>query len=75
MSSEEWTDLDSLWEKNNKQWGFFVLVKGSEWKGPQKITGKTENNEIYDDNLYWVGGRLICRKDCLRKIWKQVEED
>ena len=74
MKDEEFTDLDTLWEKNDQKWGFYVVFKGDVFKTPKKITGKTENNEVYDNNLYWVGGRLICREDCLKKVWKQVPD-
>ena len=72
---EEFKTLDDLWNENEGNI-FSVVYQGDVFKRVRKVTGKTkEDNKLYDPNLYWVDGRLICREDSLKKKWKQVCED
>ena len=66
--------LDELWDQQGGVPGFLVLYEGDVFKSPKKVTGKTGlDNKLYDANLYWVGGRLICRRDCSKRIWRLVK--
>lgn len=68
----EYKTLDELWEEADKKFPFFVSTKDDIFKRIRKVSGKTTTDTTdYDPNLYWVDGRLICRRDALKKMWKK----